>query len=102
MQKANAFVLRKYESAFHLLFNFDLLRQSYLTITICCREIQLKSPNWLFGQRKLEESGSAPKVTSHEISKCGDETRLDSFSDLNWLSSADDFSKEDIIQRYFL
>ncbi|CAN6678690.1 unnamed protein product [Malus baccata var. baccata] len=65
-------------------------------------EIQLKSPNWLFGQRKYEESGSAPKVTSHEISNGGsrNETGVDGFCDLNWLSSEANDSEEDIFQRY--
>ncbi|XP_059459748.1 phosphatidylinositol-3-phosphatase SAC1 isoform X1 [Corylus avellana] len=65
-------------------------------------EIQLKSPNWLFGQRKYEENGSAPKVTSQEIAIGGsqDDRRVDSFCDLNWLSSASDINEEDIFQRY--
>ncbi|VVA19722.1 Hypothetical predicted protein [Prunus dulcis] len=65
-------------------------------------EIQLKSPNWLFGQRKYEESGSAPKVTSHEISNGGsrNETGFGGFCDLNWLSSDGNDNEEDIFQRY--
>ncbi|KAB2628553.1 phosphoinositide phosphatase SAC1-like [Pyrus ussuriensis x Pyrus communis] len=65
-------------------------------------EIQLKSPNWLFGQRKYEESGSAPKVTSHEIGNGGshNKTGVDGFCDLNWLSSEADDNEEDIFQRY--
>ena len=62
----------------------------------------MKSPNWLFGQRKYEQSGSAPKVTSHEISNggCRNETGVDGFCDLNWLSSEANNSEEDIFQRY--
>ncbi|BBG96008.1 Phosphoinositide phosphatase family protein [Prunus dulcis] len=65
-------------------------------------EIQLKSPNWLFGQRKYEESGSAPKVTSNEISNGGsrNETGFGGFCDLNWLSSDGNDNEEDIFQRY--
>jgi hypothetical protein len=65
-------------------------------------EIQLKSPNWLFGQRKYEENGSAPKVTSQEIANGGsqDDRRVDSFCDLNWLSSTSDMNEKDIFQRY--
>ncbi|KAH9758058.1 phosphatidylinositol-3-phosphatase SAC1 [Citrus sinensis] len=64
-------------------------------------EIQLKSPNWLFGQRKLEGSGAAAKVTTNETAnrEVRRETRGDSFCDLNWLSSADDINDEDIFQR---
>ncbi|EOY17293.1 Phosphoinositide phosphatase family protein isoform 1 [Theobroma cacao] len=64
-------------------------------------EIQLKSPNWLFGQRKFEEVGSAPKVTASEIKNGGSngEVKVDDFCDLNWLSSYDD-DEQDIFQRY--
>lgn len=64
-------------------------------------EIQLKSPNWLFGQRKLEGSGAAAKVTTNETAnrEVHRETRGDNFCDLNWLSSADDINDEDIFQR---
>lgn len=65
-------------------------------------EIQLKSPNWLFGQRKYEESGSAPKVASREIAGGGSQAdgRVDCLCDLNWLSSASDINEEDVFQRY--
>ncbi|KAJ0025747.1 hypothetical protein Pint_07073 [Pistacia integerrima] len=65
-------------------------------------EIQLKSPNWLFGQRKLEGSVSAPKVTSHEMvnREVHNEIRANSFCDLNWLSPVDDINEEDVFQRY--
>ncbi|KAJ4701195.1 Phosphoinositide phosphatase family protein [Melia azedarach] len=65
-------------------------------------EIQLRSPNWLFGQRKIEGSGASPKVTANEIAnrEVHSEMRIDSLCDLNWLSSADDIDKEDILQRY--
>ncbi|KAJ0026014.1 hypothetical protein Pint_07028 [Pistacia integerrima] len=65
-------------------------------------EIQLKSPNWLFGQRKLEGSVSAPKVTSHEIvnREVHNEIRAYSFCDLSWLSPVDDINEEDVFQRY--
>ncbi|KAJ7949684.1 Phosphoinositide phosphatase family protein [Quillaja saponaria] len=65
-------------------------------------EIQLKSPNWLFGQRKYEENGSAQKVASRE-SEDGTshaEQRIDGFFDPNWLSSGNDNNEEDIFQRY--
>ncbi|XP_044510488.1 phosphatidylinositol-3-phosphatase SAC1 isoform X3 [Mangifera indica] len=65
-------------------------------------EIQLKSPNWLFGQRKLEGSVSAPKVMSHEIvnREFHNDRRADSFYDLNWFSSVDDVNEENVFQRY--
>ncbi|GMI89811.1 suppressor of actin 1 [Hibiscus trionum] len=68
-------------------------------------EIQLKSPNWLFGQRKFEEVGSAPKVPVHETKNGGPngEMKFDDFYDLNWLSSYDgddDDDEQDTFQRY--
>ncbi|KAL5778854.1 hypothetical protein ACOSQ2_009591 [Xanthoceras sorbifolium] len=65
-------------------------------------EIQLKSPNWLFGQRKLEGSGSTPKVTTPETAnrEAHDEERAESFCDFNWLSSVSDIREDDILQRY--
>ncbi|KGN63262.2 phosphoinositide phosphatase SAC1 isoform X2 [Cucumis sativus] len=65
-------------------------------------EIQLKSPNWLFGQRKYEESGPGSKGVSHEAAVCmtEDNIKIDGFYDLNKLSSTDNFSDEEIFQRY--
>ncbi|KAB1204733.1 Phosphoinositide phosphatase SAC1 [Morella rubra] len=65
-------------------------------------EIQLKSPNWLFGQRKYEENGSAPKGASREIPNGGSEDgkRVDGLCDLNWLSCASKSNEEDIFLRY--
>lgn len=65
-------------------------------------EIQLKSPNWLFGQRKFEESGSAPKTGSRAVGNGVSEAdgRLEGFRDLHWLPSVDDLDEEDIFQRY--
>ncbi|OMO94680.1 hypothetical protein CCACVL1_05882 [Corchorus capsularis] len=64
-------------------------------------EIQLKSPNWLFGQRKFEEAGSGPKVDMHENrnGRSNGEMKIDDFCDLSWLSSYDD-DEQDIFQRY--
>lgn len=59
-------------------------------------EIQLKSPNWLFGQRKYEEGSSAAKVASREIDIEGSHD----FCNLNWLSSDNDMNEEDVFQRY--
>ncbi|KAF3445442.1 hypothetical protein FNV43_RR10618 [Rhamnella rubrinervis] len=65
-------------------------------------EIQLKSPNWLFGQRKYEESGSAAKVATGEITNggSGDETGVDCLCNLDWLSSGSEANEEDIFHRY--
>ncbi|XP_010104489.2 phosphoinositide phosphatase SAC1 [Morus notabilis] len=65
-------------------------------------EIQLKSPNWLFGQRKYEENVSSPKVTSGEATngESRDDRGVDSFRNMYWTSSGDDANEEDIFQRY--
>lgn len=65
-------------------------------------EIQLKSPNWLFGLRKDEQNGSAPKVVSGTNTKGAsqDDSMSNGLCDLNWLSQVDDCNEEDIFQRY--
>ncbi|KAM6563264.1 hypothetical protein CsatB_023262 [Cannabis sativa] len=64
-------------------------------------EIQLKSPNWLFGQRKYEENVSSPKVISGETNgESTDEKEVDCFRNQYWVSSGDNGNDEDIIHRY--
>ncbi|XP_048331290.2 phosphatidylinositol-3-phosphatase SAC1 isoform X1 [Ziziphus jujuba] len=65
-------------------------------------EIQLRSPNWLFGQRKYEESGSAPKAATGEITNgvSGDETGVDCLCNLDWLPSGGEENEEDVFHRY--
>ena len=75
-----------------------------LHIHFFCSEIQLKSPNWLFGQRKFEETNPAPKAASQETvnRRSQDEKRVDDLYDLNWLSSSgDDIDEEVVFKRYF-
>ncbi|KAB5511153.1 hypothetical protein DKX38_030187 [Salix brachista] len=71
------------------------------SVRIDAGEIQLKSPNWLFGQKKYEESGNAPKAAKSEIENGASqkEIDLDGYSELNCLSSVD-INEEDIFQRY--
>ncbi|XP_061364160.1 phosphatidylinositol-3-phosphatase SAC1 isoform X2 [Gastrolobium bilobum] len=61
-------------------------------------EIQLKSPNWLFGQRKYEEGSSAAKVASRETDIEG--SQANGFCNLNWLSFGNEMNEEDVFQRY--
>ncbi|XP_028792327.1 phosphoinositide phosphatase SAC1 isoform X2 [Neltuma alba] len=65
-------------------------------------EIQLKSPNWLFGQRKHEGGTMAGKAASREIDieRSLVETKGNGFYNLNWLSSGNDLNEEDAFQRY--
>ncbi|GMH00340.1 hypothetical protein Nepgr_002179 [Nepenthes gracilis] len=65
-------------------------------------EIQLKSPNWLFGQRKFEENDSSLKGASDANGKGAsqEETKFDDSFDLDWLYSVDDNTGEDVLQRY--
>ncbi|KAJ4842052.1 Phosphoinositide phosphatase sac1 [Turnera subulata] len=64
-------------------------------------EIQLKSPNWIFGQRKFEDSTASLKVGQQESENgaCQEKISVDDF-DLNWLSSVSDINEKDIFQRY--
>ncbi|RZC62676.1 hypothetical protein C5167_024438 [Papaver somniferum] len=65
-------------------------------------EIQLKSPNWLFGQRKSDDRGSAAKVATPEPA-CGvslDGMSANDLCDLGWMSSVVDDCDEDIFERY--
>lgn len=72
-------------------------------MVILCSEIQLKSPNWLFGQRKFEDSSSALKVGPREVASEGShsETKFNGFGDVNWLSFVENIDEEEIFQRYF-
>ncbi|KAL9688104.1 hypothetical protein QQ045_032518 [Rhodiola kirilowii] len=74
-------------------------------IAFClCIEIQLKSPNWLFGQRKPEENGPDSKVASGDVNGARrplTEKILDGFCDLNLLSSPENIDEEDIFSRAF-
>ncbi|XBI10700.1 phosphatidylinositol-3-phosphatase SAC1 isoform X1 [Aegilops tauschii subsp. strangulata] len=65
-------------------------------------EIQLKSPNWLFGQRKHAETVPTAKVTPVENANEGnkDETNVSLCGELNWLSSSADSCEEDNFRRY--
>lgn len=63
--------------------------------------IQLKSPNWLFGQRKYEDGNSTPKSTSDEAENRGatSEKKIDGLSDLNIFSPAVESNEEDVFQQ---
>ncbi|PHT50672.1 Phosphoinositide phosphatase SAC1 [Capsicum baccatum] len=63
-------------------------------------EIQLKSPNWLFGQRKYDDSNSASKVSSHAVSNgaSNGENEADGLGDLSWISGVTDLNQEDIFK----
>lgn len=68
---------------------------------MCRSEIQLKSPNWLFGQRKYEESGPAKKVNMKENANeaLQDELCSSGYDELTWLSYTGDMCEEDIFKR---
>ncbi|KAF6139392.1 hypothetical protein GIB67_026234 [Kingdonia uniflora] len=65
-------------------------------------EIQLKSPNWLFGQRKSDESASVSKLGAQENAngESQDVISVNNFCDLNLLPSNGDTCEEDVFQRY--
>ncbi|KAF3774699.1 Phosphoinositide phosphatase [Nymphaea thermarum] len=64
-------------------------------------EIQLKSPNWLFGQRKYGDNSSVSKFSSQDSTamKSQEEMNADNFCELSWLFFGD-VCEEDIFQRY--
>ncbi|KQJ94805.1 phosphoinositide phosphatase SAC1 [Brachypodium distachyon] len=64
-------------------------------------EIQLKSPNWLFGQRKHAETVPTAKVIPVESANDGnkDDTNAPLCGELNWLSS-EGSCEEDNFRRY--
>ncbi|CAN1159636.1 Phosphatidylinositol-3-phosphatase SAC1 [Linum perenne] len=64
-------------------------------------EIQLKSPNWLFGQRKDGSSNADAKTAQKETENGGQEDGdVGAICDINWLSSSTDADEEDIFQKY--
>ncbi|KAG5575905.1 hypothetical protein H5410_056039 [Solanum commersonii] len=65
-------------------------------------EIQLRSPNWLFGQRKYDDSNSASKLSSHAVPNgaSNGENEVDGLGDLTWISGVPDLNQEDIFERY--
>ena len=66
-------------------------------------EIQLKTPNWLFGQRKHAETAPTTKVTPVENVKEGnkDDANVSICGELNWLSSSSDSCEEDNFRRWY-
>ncbi|KAL3638707.1 Phosphoinositide phosphatase sac1 [Castilleja foliolosa] len=65
-------------------------------------EIQLKSPNWLFGQRKYEDISSTPKLTSIEVAnwKANNEKIIDGLCELSLFSPIVESDEEDVFQQY--
>lgn len=65
-------------------------------------EIQLKSPNWLFGQRRNTGTIARTKVIPVENPNEGnkDDSNVSLCGELNWLSSSSDSCEEDIFRRY--
>jgi len=72
-------------------------------LRFCYSEIQLRSPNWLFGQRKYDDSNSASKLSSHAVPNgaSNGENEVDGLGDLTWISGVPDLNQEDIFERYF-
>ena len=65
------------------------------------REVQLKSPNWLFRQRKQEYSTpeSADPV-QHALPKRVEDVLEQEFSNLDWLSSYGLQAEEELYDKY--
>ncbi|XP_028761182.1 phosphoinositide phosphatase SAC1-like [Neltuma alba] len=65
-------------------------------------EIQLKSANWIFGQRNHQGSVTEGKATSHEtdFEKCQAGKKDSGFDNLDWLFSSSDMNEEETMRRY--
>ncbi|KAJ1694472.1 hypothetical protein LUZ63_011170 [Rhynchospora breviuscula] len=65
-------------------------------------EIQLKTPNWLFGQRKYEENRAYTRTTPLETAHTTETENLDisAFPELKFLNPLENSSEEDIFRRY--
>lgn len=63
-------------------------------------EIQLKSPNWLFGQRKYEESGSDSKARESLTGGSNKMIKVDGFCSFNLPTSYSDIDEREIFQKY--
>ncbi|GJN39890.1 hypothetical protein PR202_gb29040 [Eleusine coracana subsp. coracana] len=65
-------------------------------------EIQLKSPTWLFGQRKHTGTIATARVIPVENPNEGnkEDSNVSLCGELNWLSSSSDSCEEDIFRRY--
>lgn len=65
-------------------------------------EVQLKSPNWLYGQPRLEDDDSAKPVAKTRLAE-GQATEgknEQEFGDLDWLTSLSPHAEEELFTRY--
>lgn len=62
-------------------------------------EIQLKTPNWLYGQRKYDERVSATKATANDEKGSQVEPKFDEYWDADWLHDSD-VEDEEVFRRY--
>lgn len=60
----------------------------------------MKTPNWLFGQRKLEETANTPPPETTKTGLQGEAKSANVLYDLSCLSSLSDVDEESIFQRY--
>ena len=74
---------------------FTNVEFNFLDVLICS-EIQLKSPNWLFGSRKPEESGSATRPGADDSEKGVTSSERESTISATWNDH-----EEGIFQRYY-
>lgn len=66
------------------------------------REVQLKSPNWLYGQRKPEDSGPANVDSPISVKPLATkkEKNEQEFENLDWLTTLCPYSEEELFTRY--
>ena len=68
------------------------------------RQIQLITPNWLFGQRRKEDSIPTAKDTLLDFERRQPKFDVDieAYLDLDNLSPSTEIFDQDVIERYFL
>jgi hypothetical protein len=65
------------------------------------RAILLKSPNWLYGQRKAEDNDVAQTRSTIVVkAQATEEKNEQEFEDLNWLASLSPDAEEELFTRY--
>ena len=72
------------------------------TFDYAYREVQLKSPNWLYGQPKLVEDDlekSDAKTRLAEV-QATERKNEQEFGDLDWLASLSPHAEEELFTRY--
>jgi len=65
------------------------------------REVQLKSPNWLYGERKPEDNNlEKSDAKTNVVAQATERKNEPGFGDLDWLTSLSPHAEEELFTRY--